>query len=426
MTIKRLFRSEGFLLKLGAQFTIFSVLCLMAVARGTLSMLTPVDLIALLSFNLLIWCRRPVAGSKPWLGVHLYLALQSLFLSWLILQDVVFGLLFFILYVQAMLLAPGRSKLAWMLLFISVVAVGNFHLHPGPVVEVTPALRAWIFQGFLTFVTLMIINQLRTKRKNEEIENLLEELAHSHRRLQDYAEKAELLAAEEERNRISRELHDTLGHRLVTSIVLIENLPRLLSENRTQRAVSAVDDVSEQLHEGLQELRAAVHALRTTKIAGKSLNHLLLRLTDEFAARHNASVWIQLPDARPPSLSDDQSMAIYRIVQETLTNTSKHAPHAQNIFLTLKHDANQLILTVRNDGRDFAPHNGGPAYGLQGMRERAALLGGTLTVKRPDGGGTLVKLTIPLEVDSRPNSPEIRKASDVKEFAALPAVEEMR
>lgn len=389
-------------------------------------MLTPVDLIALLSFNLLIWCRRPVAGSKPWLGVHLYLALQSLFLSWLILQDVVFGLLFFILYVQAMLLAPGRSKLAWMLLFISVVAVGNFHLHPGPVVEVTPALRAWIFQGFLTFVTLMIINQLRTKRKNEEIENLLEELAHSHRRLQDYAEKAELLAAEEERNRISRELHDTLGHRLVTSIVLIENLPRLLSENRTQRAVSAVDDVSEQLHEGLQELRAAVHALRTTKIAGKSLNHLLLRLTDEFAARHNASVWIQLPDARPPSLSDDQSMAIYRIVQETLTNTSKHAPHAQNIFLTLKHDANQLILTVRNDGRDFAPHNGGPAYGLQGMRERAALLGGTLTVKRPDGGGTLVKLTIPLEVDSRPNSPEIRKASDVKEFAALPAVEEMR
>lgn len=389
-------------------------------------MLTPVDLIALLSFNLLIWCRRPVAGSKPWLGVHLYLALQSLFLSWLILQDVVFGLLFFILYVQAMLLAPGRSKLAWMLLFISVVAVGNFHLHPGPVVEVTPALRAWIFQGFLTFVTLMIINQLRTKRKNEEIENLLEELAHSHRRLQDYAEKAELLAAEEERNRISRELHDTLGHRLVTSIVLIENLPRLLSENRTQRAVSAVDDVSEQLHEGLQEVRAAVHALRTTKIAGKSLNHLLLRLTDEFAARHNASVWIQLPDARPPSLSDDQSMAIYRIVQETLTNTSKHAPHAQNIFLTLKHDANQLILTVRNDGRDFAPHNGGPAYGLQGMRERAALLGGTLTVKRPDGGGTLVKLTIPLEVDSRPNSPEIRKAPGVKEFAALPAVEDVR
>jgi len=119
-------------------------------------------------------------------------------------------------------------------------------------------------------------------------------------------------------------------------------------------------------------------------------------------------------------------MAIYRIVQETLTNTSKHAPHAQNIFLTLKHDANQLILTVRNDGRDFAPHNGGPAYGLQGMRERAALLGGTLTVKRPDGGGTLVKLTIPLEVDLRPNSSEIRKALDVKEFAALPAVEEVR
>lgn len=389
-------------------------------------MLTPVDLIALLSFNLLIWCRRSVAGSKPWLGVHLYLALQSLLLSWLIVQDVVFGLLFFILYVQAMLLAPGRSKLAWMLLFISVVAVGNFYLHPGPAVEVTPALRAWIFQGFLTFVTLMIVNQLRARRKNKEIENLLEELSHSHRRLQDYAEKAELLAAEEERNRISRDLHDTLGHRLVTSIVLIENLPRLLSENRTQRATSVVDDVSEQLHEGLQELRAAVHALRTTKITGKNLNHLLLRLTDEFDARHNASVWIQLPDALPPSLSDDQSMAIYRVVQETLTNTSKHAPYAQNIFLTLEHAANQLILTVRNDGRDFAPHIGGPAYGLQGMHERAALLGGTLTVKKPDEGGTLVTLTIPLDVDPKRCLPGIGEALDLKEFAALPAVEDVR
>lgn len=417
--------NESLLLKIGAQLTIFSVLCLMAVARGTLSTLTPVDLIALLSFNLLIWCRRSVAGSKPWLGVHLYLTLQSLFLSWLIVQDVIFGFLFFILYVQAMLLAPGRSKLAWMLLFISVVSVGNFHLHPAPAVEVTPALRAWMFQGFLVFVTLMIINQLRARRKNKEIENLLEELSHSHRRLQDYAEKAELLAAEEERNRISRELHDTLGHRLVTSIVLTENLPRLLSENRTQRATSVVDDVSEQLHEGLQELRAAVHALRTTKIAGKNLRHLLLRLRDEFNVHHNASVWVQLPAALPPSLSDDQSMAIYRVVQETLTNASKHA-HAQNIFLTLEHAANQLVLTVRNDGRDFAPHNGGPAYGLQGMRERATLLGGTLTVKKPDEGGTLVTLALPLDVDPKRCLPGTCKALDVNDFAALPAVEEVR
>lgn len=207
--------------------------------------------------------------------------------------------------------------------------------------------------------------------------------------------------------------------------MLIENLPRLLSQNRTQRAVSTVDDVSEQLHGGLQELRATVHALRAPQLPGENLNHLLLRLTDEFAARHYASVWTRLPDALPPSLSDDQSMAIYRVVQETLTNASKHA-HAQNIFLTLEHDANQLILTIRNDGRDFAPRDDGPAYGLQGMRERAALLRGTLTVKKPDEGGTLVTLTLPLDVDPKRCLPEIGQPLDLKDFAPLPAVEDVR
>ena len=417
--------NESLLLKIGAQLTIFSVLGLMIAIRGSLPAPRPVDQFALLLFNILIWCRRPLAKDRPVLGVHLYLALQILLLSWLLVQDVLFALLFMIPYVQSLLLASGRAKLAWILLLFSVVTIGNFYLHPEPGIEDTPGIRAWVYWSITIFVTLMIFNHVKAQRRGEENKRLLEVLSNSNHQLQEYAARVEDLAAEEERNRISRELHDTLGHRLVTSIVLIENLPRLLSENRTQRATSVVDDVSEQLHEGLQELRAAVHALRTTEITDKNLNHLLLRLTDEFDARHNASVWIQLPDALPPSLSDDQSMAIYRIVQETLTNTSKHAPHAQNIFLTLKHAANQLILTVRNDGRDFAPHNGGPAYGLQGMHERAALLGGTLTVKKPDGGGTLVTLTIPLEVDSRPNSPEIRKAPDVKEFAALPAVKEM-
>ena len=369
-------------------------------------MLSPVDVVALLSFSLLIWCRRPVAGSRPWLGVHPYLALQTLILSYLIVQDINFGLLFFILYVQAIILVPGRSKLAWMLLFVSVVTAGNFYLHPGPGVVVTPAVRAWAFQGFLSFVTLMIFHQQRAKRKSEEIGRLLEELSHSHRRLQEYAEKAELLAAEEERNRISRELHDSLGHRLTNSIVLVDSLPILLNVNGMQRAFSAIDNVSDELHQSLSDLRATVHAVRTPNMitGGKSLPYLLQELSDEFAARNSASVWTQLPDRLSPPLSDDQRLEILRVAQETLTNTQKHA-QAQNLYLTLKHAGNELILTVRNDGRDFAPHNGGTTYGLQGMHERAVQLGGAVTVEKPDEGGTLVTLTIPLEAEPQPNSP---------------------
>ena len=396
----------------------------MFAARGSLSMPRPVDQIALLLFNLLIWCRRPLAKDRPLLGVHLYLALQTLLISWLLVQDVLFALLFMILYVQSLLLASGRAKLAWTLLIFSVAAFGNFYLHPEPGFVDTPLVRVWTFCSLMIFIALMIFNQLRAKRRGEENQRLLEMLSTSNHRLQEYAARVEALAAEEERNRISRDLHDALGHRLVTSIVLIENLPHLLCENRTQHAISAVDDVSEQLHKGLEELRATVHALRAAKIASANLAQRLMRLTDDFEARHNVGVRMQLPDALPPSLSDDQSTAIYRVVQETLTNASKHA-HAQNVFLTLKHAANELILTVRNDGRDFAPHNDSATYGLQGMSERAALLGGTLAVKRPDEGGALVTLTIPLEVDPKPDLPGIRKALGVKEFAPLPAVKEM-
>ena len=398
MSIKRLFRNEGLLFKIGAQATIISVLGLLIVARGSLSTLPTVNVIALLLFNLLIWCRRPVVGARPWLGVHLYLALQSLLLSWLIVHDIIFGLLVFILYVQAMLLSSGLSRLAWMLLFFSMVTVGNIYLHPGPGVVVTPALRAWVFQGFLSFVTIIIIDQLRIRRKSEEVENLLEDLKCAHQRLAESAETAGLLAAEEERNRISRDLHDSLGHRLTNSIVLVETLPLLLTENGTQRAVSTIDNVSEQLHLGLQDLRATVRAVRNPYWkAGNSLTHMLRTLADEFAERNRASVWTRLTVPNSLPLSDDQRLEILRIVQEALTNIQKHA-QARNVYLTLKQAGNELILVVRNDGRDFPSNNGGSAtYGLQGMRERAALLGGTIAVEKPDEGGTAVTLTMPLE-----------------------------
>ena len=397
MNLKRTVLNENFLLKIGAQITIFSVLALIFGVRGSLSVPRPVDQLALLLFSLLIWCRRPLAKDNPFLGVHLYLALQISLLSWLIVQDINFGLLSTIIYVQAIILARGRARLAWLLLLLCVAAVGNFYLHPEPSMVDTPLIRAWVFQAFLVFVTLMIFNHLRARRKGEETEALAAELMTSNRLLQAYSARIEDMAVIEERQRISRELHDELGHRLTAATVLIEGVRHLLRENRTQRAISTIDSVSEQLHESLTELRAIVHTTHSSKITRETLAPMLQRLTDEYSARNSTAIHTQLPDALP--LSDEQSLAIFRVVQESLTNASRHA-HAQNIFLTLELAAGELIVTVRNDGRDFASHNGSNSYGLQGMHERAASLGGTLTVTRPDEGGTLVTLTLPLDAEA--------------------------
>lgn len=422
MNLKSVVLNENFLLKFGAQITILAVLGLIFGVRGSLSMLRPVDQMALLLFNLLIWCRRPLAKDRPFLGVHLYLALQISLLSWLIVQDINFGLLSTVLYVQAIVLARGPSRVAWLLLLLFVAVVGNFYVHPEPSMVDTPLIRAWVFQAFLVFVTLMIFNQLRARRKGEEIEALAAKLITSNRLLQEQSARIENLAAIEERERISRDLHDELGHRLTAATVLIEGVRHLLSENRTQRAISTIDSVSEQLHESLTELRAIVHAFHSSKITRETLPHMLQRMTDEYTARNGTTIHTQLPDALP--LSDDQSLAIFRVVQESLTNASRHAD-AQNIFLTLELAVRELVLTVRNDGRDFAAHNSSSSYGLQGMRDRAASLGGTLTVTKPDEGGTLVTLTIPLDAEPPPNFPEIRKALGVNEFPALPEVKEI-
>ena len=185
-----------------------------------------------------MWCRRPLAADRPWIGVHLYLALQGLLAYWLYTRDVNFGYLFFLLYVQAILLAPLRSRLAWIALFLSVLVGGNFYLHPGPDVEMTPVLRLWVFGTILTFITLMMISHLRAQRKGKEIEDLLVDLSDSHRRLRDYAEKVETLTLVEERSRISRELHDAIGHRLTASIVQIEGARHLIGQHKTQQATT--------------------------------------------------------------------------------------------------------------------------------------------------------------------------------------------
>lgn len=408
--------SENLLMKIGAQVTIFSVLVLTTGVRGKLPTQMPLCLILLFLFNLLIWCRKPLAKDRDWLGVHLYFALQLFLFSWLLALDVLFGLLSSILYVQIILLARGRSRPAWLLLLLAAVAAGNFLLHPEPSMLDTPMNRALVFQAFIVFVTLMILNQLRAKRRGEEVEGLVAELMDKNRLLQEYAAKIETLAATEERRRISRELHDELGHRLTAAAVLTDRVPQLISERRTQRAISAIDNVSDQLHQGLTELREIVHAFRTSETASESLFLMLQRLTDEYSALHGANINAELADALALSLSDDQKMTVYRIVQEALTNASKHA-QAQNVDLNLKHAGDELILTVRNDGRDFALRKDSTTYGLQGMHARAAHLGGTVTVKKAEEGGTLVTLTIPLGEDAKPDFPEIREAPGEREYA---------
>jgi len=160
------------------------------------------------------------------------------------------------------------------------------------------------------------------------------------------------------------------------------------------QAAGMIETVRSQLTTGLSELRETLQALRGEEINSDNLVSCLQQTVDAFADATGVACHCRLPDVLPAPLPDDRCTAIYRAVQETLTNAQKHA-RALNIWVDLEAGEGAVVLRVRNDGRDFDPSNGSGS-GLRGMQERAELFGGDLFVTTPAEGGILVHFSLPV------------------------------
>jgi signal transduction histidine kinase len=188
-----------------------------------------------------------------------------------------------------------------------------------------------------------------------------------------------------ERTRIAREIHDVLAHSLGALGIQIQ-LARAVLEDRQDvpRAMKALEVAQRIASEGLTETRRAVHALRTDALP---LQQELASMAREHEQHHGTNVDITVI-GRPGPLPAESSQAFARIARESLTNAAKHAP-GRPVELRLEYREGAVILEIVNalgngpqDG-SFATVDGG--YGLTGMKERFALLGGVLTVHAEDG-----------------------------------------
>jgi len=199
------------------------------------------------------------------------------------------------------------------------------------------------------------------------------------------------LALVEERNRLSREMHDSLGHRLTAAVVQLEGAERLIPSDPA-RAAGMVRAMREELKEALAELRHMVAALRSE---GPPLDAALRRLAERFETNTGLPVRLQLP-LDLPLLPQAHELALYRAAQEGLTNVQRHAA-ARHVRLGLALAEGGIWLTVSDDGQGTAPgavREGG--FGLRGLRERAAPLGGQLDWSSTPGEGTQLSLWLPL------------------------------
>ncbi len=289
-------------------------------------------------------------------------------------------ILFFVLSAEVMVTLVTRQALLWILAFLVITYV------------FAAALGGWleglIFSlpyagGYLFFGTFG--KSLRDAQlARAESQRLLEELRAAQSQLKE-------LAVAEERNRLAREVHDSIGHRLTVAVVQLEGAQRLIPTD-PERAGRMIGAMREQMKEALTDLRRTVATLRTPLADDLPLDAALQRLAQGF--QESTGLAVHLTQAPLPALAEPQRLALYRTAQEALTNAQRHA-QARAVWLEVRAAGDALTLTAADDGRGYPPEiNSG--FGLRGLQERAAQLGGTVALEARPGGGALLRLTLPL------------------------------
>lgn len=208
---------------------------------------------------------------------------------------------------------------------------------------------------------------------------------------------AQRLAVAEERNRLAREIHDTLAQGLVGIILYLERLDQEIgTEDRSKRQV--VERALSLARGNLEEARRSVHDLRAAPLEGRTLDQALARLADDTNKDADFSVTLQTSGTLP-LVSARVETALFRMVQEALSNSRKHA-RCEHVEIRLGADKDAVTLSVSDDGDGFevADKIGQlHRFGLSTMRERITQVGGEFSVDSKPGQGTAVCARIPID-----------------------------
>ena len=304
--------------------------------------------------------------------------------------DRVFPTLLLIVVIRACLLFPWRERIFVAIFsyasFLSVQVISFLGIRPlgislgRPLTRLMRRLPSEEFQNVLIGLTIssalwfglvlaFVLLLIGAVLAEHEIQ---EKLAIANRRLRQYALTIENQATLQERNRIAREIHDSVGHSLTAQSIQLENAALFLGKNQ-EKAAYHLQQARQLGKDALQNVRQSVATLRNHPLKNRSLPVAIEQLIQEF--KHNSSIVIafKINLSTPPSI--EITTAIYRIVQEALTNISKHSGATQ-VHLILVEKNNRIYLQIKDNGQGFNPTENTTGFGLQGMRERTEALDG--------------------------------------------------
>lgn len=252
------------------------------------------------------------------------------------------------------------------------------------------ALNLILFLGYMVIlVGRRTEENAAIRRLNGELERANDKLSVLNVQLKNYAAESERMAETRERNRLAREIHDTLGHAL-TGITAGADACIEMMDISPDMARKQMELIAKTARAGMNEVRRSVSALRPDALERFRLSEALAKLCSEMQQTSHAEIRLdmQQTDLR---LSQDEEDAVYRIVQESVTNAIRHG-HATEIDVCLSCQERRMSIVVQDNGIGCAKIEQG--FGLRHMRERLRLLGGSLRV---DGtNGFRIEADIPL------------------------------
>lgn len=293
-----------------------------------------------------------------------------------------FGQMFGLLPLQAVI--PGTAIVTFLIALIT----SDWNLRQIPLGAVIGFTFQWLGgMGLYLFIFAIIRTSRERAKLITKLESAQKELELAHQRDTE-------LATLRERERLARDLHDSLGHALVALSVQLEAIQRLYKVD-PERASAQVDELKTLTRTSMDDLRRSLAGLRAPGLGERRLSDALQALSVDTGQRAHLAIACHIHDDAN-LLSPAHAETLWRVAQEALANIERHAA-AHSVQLQLSITSNAALLSIQDDGRGLpldAEKQPGH-YGLRGMRERVEGLGGTLTLTG-NGNGSRIDVKLPI------------------------------
>lgn len=365
----------------GIAITLFSI----AVAGGR-GALPAAAITAAIAVAYTVLGRRAVRDGDGRLAL-VYLVVLIVLTSAAVYLQAFGTLLLFVAYSQIWYLGTSRRQSAWLCVALTVGVFGALTVGSESEDPFSVLSQGAVALGFAIALGLWITQVAEQSERNAQLLSDLEatqgELARSHH---DAGVGAE-------RERMAREIHDTLAQGFTSVVMLTQTALTDLDRQRPDAARERMALVEAVARDNLAEARALVAAFSPVTLAGGDLADALGRLAERFTAESRVTVTLEVDQAACRDLGREQEVVLLRAAQEALTNVRRHAA-ATAVHLVLEADAAGVRLEIADDGAGLAPGKA-EGFGLRGMRGRVEESGGTLTVEPGPGSGTVVRVSLP-------------------------------